>query len=289
MVMAEEYADNHREPEDLDHVAENDDVLADDLEEEMEPTLDLKCDSNDSEVAGLFSGENFSAVENINIYPKVAESYHQQRYRLAWDAIKAMRGVTIVSGVGNDEIAWTVIESCDTDHYCDVTHKGNVKQEHDFFYKKLSQQLIMLWPGDIWRKLDQMNLILRKVNETKRLRTGGVIREVSKADLLTFLALLIGACNQPRTGRDLWERDSGPRCTTLTPLPNFQEHMSCTRFAEIRSIVPLMMQAEGGVASSDAWWKVRQFVDGYNTNRQRLLNSSAVCVLDESMIPFKPR
>ena len=81
-----------------------------------------------------------------------------------------MHGVTIGSGVGNDEIALSVIESCDTDHNCDVTHKCNVKQGHEFFDNKLSYQLIMLCSGDIWRKLDQMNLILRKVNEKKRLK-----------------------------------------------------------------------------------------------------------------------
>ena len=147
----------------------------------------------------------------------------------------------------------------------------------------------MFWPGDIWQELDQMDHLLREVNATKRMRNNRVLKEVTNSELPTFLALLVGACNQPRTGRELWDRNSGPRHKILTPLPNFREYMSHTRFVEIRSIVTLMMHAEEGEPSYDDWWKVHQFVDRYNSNRQILINSSAVCILDESMTPFVPR
>ena len=111
--------------------------------------------------------------------------------------------ITIMSGVVNDKIAWTVVDSCNADHYCDLTHVGNVKKEHKFFFKKLSQKRIMLWPGYIWQELDRMNKILREVNGTKKMRCICIIKEVITAKLLTFLALLIGAFNQPCTGREL--------------------------------------------------------------------------------------
>ena len=79
----------------------------------MEATLDLKADINDNDVASLFSAvDERPAVENPeNLYPNKAESYHQQRYRFARASIKAMSGITIVSGVVNEKIALTLVDS----------------------------------------------------------------------------------------------------------------------------------------------------------------------------------
>ena len=39
----------------------------------------------------------------------------------------------------------------------------------------------------------------------------------------------------------------------------------------------------------DDWWRVRGFVDSYNKNRAKILYSSLIMVLDESMSAFRPR
>ena len=39
----------------------------------------------------------------------------------------------------------------------------------------------------------------------------------------------------------------------------------------------------------DDWWQVRGFVDSYNKNRAKILYSSLIMVLDESMSAFRPR
>ena len=39
----------------------------------------------------------------------------------------------------------------------------------------------------------------------------------------------------------------------------------------------------------DDWWRVSGFVDSYNKNQAKILYSSLIMVLDESMSAFRPR
>ena len=108
---------------------------------------------------------------------------------------------------------------------------------------------------------------------------------LSKSDLLTFIALIIGAANQSANGRNLWGKDINQ---TLSSSTDYSEYMNRTRFFEIKSVIHFMMEDES-VKHVDDWWKVRSFVDGFNKRRVDELYTGIVMVLDESMSAMVPR
>ena len=106
-------------------------------------------------------------------------------------------------------------------------------------------------------------------------------------DLLTFIALVIGASNQAVKGVNLWKNDVEPTLPTHT---DFSKFMNWTRFWEIKGIVPYMMENQSNyLNSNDDWWRARTFIDGFNKRRADMLNSSICYVMDESMSPMVPR
>ena len=51
----------------------------------------------------------------------------------------------------------------------------------------------------------------------------------------------------------------------------------------------MMKDQSEEVKKIDDWWRVRDFVDGFNQRRVDMLNLSLCFALDESMSPMMPR
>ena len=214
------------------------------------------------------------------------ENKHQERYRLAWKKIKQLTGTEIKVGKSNDEISWKVVVSCELDKIGHERTKRADLKNHFRIMGDLGEAMENFWSGDMWAKLENMNNAIEKqINKPRRVLCQRTIKLLSKSDLLTFIALIIGAANQSANGRNLWGKDINQ---TLSSSTDYSEYMNRTRFFEIKSVIHFMMEDES-VKHVDDWWKVRNFVDGFNKRRVDELYTGIVMVLDESMSAMVPR
>ena len=108
---------------------------------------------------------------------------------------------------------------------------------------------------------------------------------MTKSELITFIALVIGATNESVRGRNLWGRDNR---RTLSKHTDFSNYMNRTRFHEIKGVVHFMMEEES-VQGTDNWWKAHAFIDGFNKKQVEKFYTSLIYVLDESMSSMIPR
>ena len=114
-----------------------------------------------------------------------------------------MEGITVVEGKKNEEIKWEVIESCTEDYFSDKKMKNAdlIDWFNDRGSKKLSDALLLLWPGDIWAQLEEMNKHIREnVNVENKKNSKRIIAPVVKSELLTFIALLIASASTATVG-----------------------------------------------------------------------------------------
>ena len=154
-------------------------------------------------------------------------------------------------------IWWIVVESVTDDEigpdgYCGAKDKN--------FYKKIvGEAFLDMWPGDFDAQYQYICTEMKDiVNPQRKRELKRPICPLTKAELLNFLACLIATSQYAAHGINLWRRS---RTTgRLRAAPEFSTVMSHNRFAEIKAMVPLMM--EGEEKENDNWWKARGFVDG---------------------------
>ena len=270
------------DPSLLDHLVLEEDKVQSDIEpSEEEPQSE--GEEEESDVDAMFMEEPLPEKEPVK---KDVETKHQIRFRLAWEIIKSLTNTEVLSGTGNDEIRWRVIESCELDETGDrKTKNANIKK-HFKVIGDLADSIINFWSGDIWEQWDDMNnKIEERINKPRRVVQHKPMKLVSKSELLTFIGLFIGAANQAAQGRNLWTPD---KQETLSTRKDYSKHMSRTRFHDIKSVVHFMMEKDS-VMSTDDWWKARKSIEGFNERRVEMLNTGIIYVLDESMSAMVPR
>ena len=176
--------------------------------------------------------------------------------------IKSLTGTEVISGKGNDEITWKVIVSCDLDDFANNTkNKANLKGNQFDLLGNLGESILNFWCGDIWQQLEKMNeKIEERINKPSKLIHECALKLVTKSELITFIALVIGATNESVRGRNLWGKDNR---RTLSKHTDYTNYMCRTRFHEIKGVVHIMMEDES-VQGTDDWWKARAFIDGFN-------------------------
>ena len=129
------------------------------------------------------------------------------------------------------------------------------------------------------------NTIETRINRPHKVLHQCSFKLVTKSKLFTFIVLVVGTANQSHNGRNLWGKDRNPTLSTHT---DYRNYMNRTRFFEIKSVVPFMMEDESA-KDIDDWWKVKDFVDGFNKRRMDELYTGVVMVLDKSMSAMVPR
>ena len=73
----------------------------------------------------------------------------------------------------------------------------------------------------------------------------------------------------------------------LSKTPDFSVFMQWWRFQQMKKMMEFMMSE--GDEKDDDWYKVRGFINGLNSKQLKVLLTSAIHVLDESMSSFWPR
>ena len=236
--------------------------------------------------AGLFSD---IPPEEVNRPGVGGENRFQVAYREAVDRIKRLHGTEVKSGKNMDQITWTVVDEVDG-HSLKLWEDSCVKKVKDpaFYTSSLADSLLLLWPGNIWMQWEYMNKMIREDNRERRKIFARPIKEVSRKELLTFLSLIIAATQYSERGRPLWGNDEEKATKNFSRTANFTQYMSHTRFQQIKSVIPSMM-IDDSKKETDDWWKHRRFVDGFNSNREKILHTSRIRVLDETMSALWPR
>ena len=281
--------DDPIEPCDLDHML----VHEEDVPVDISIDPDIGPDGEDTPFA--LDGEQEDnmkapATEKVTTSKEENEEvYHQERYRVAWNRIRSLTNTVVIEGKKDDKICWQVVESCTLENFsARKCMDGAGLKDINKLIHSVTESLINFWPGDLWQQWSQMNMTIRnEVNQEQEMKKIRPIREVERAELLTFIALIIGASNQSVRGCNLWHMDTAPTLSSHTDYSNF---MSRTRFWQIKQVVPFMMEDQSKDAKkNDDWWRARDFIDGFNQRRVDMINSSLCYVLDESMSPMMPR
>ena len=127
------------------------------------------------------------------------QSKHEGRYIQAWRAIKELTNTGVLSGKGNEEILWKVVVLCDLDEIGNERIKHASLKNYFCLIGDLGDSLINFWSGDIWEQLEKLNdKIEKRINEPRRALHERVTKLVTRKELLTFIALIVGASNESR-------------------------------------------------------------------------------------------
>ena len=143
------------------------------------------------------------------------------------------------------------------------------------------------------RDLELLNQIITDDNLKRREKLQRPNRLATKAELIKFIALMIGASVFSQQGEKLWisEREGKTgkkRKLTLSHQVDFGQYLKLWRFKELKHYVFHIMKDES-IKEEQDWWKFKSYVNKFNQRRQNVILSSHVKVFDESMSAYVPR
>ena len=73
----------------------------------------------------------------------------------------------------------------------------------------LADSIINFWSGNLWEQLEAVNeTIEERINRPRRVVHNRVMKLITCAELLTFIAMIIRATNESVRGRNLWGSDN---------------------------------------------------------------------------------
>ena len=257
-------------------------------EAEDEPLLnDHEVASEDGEV--LPNGDWDLADEMLGFLDSAESDRHQNNFEKAWDEIRGLEGKEVTINSDRVTTVWTVVGEVDEDE--DEDGDGNSERYaglNDESYcsnGKLLQLFMDLWPGDLFEQLNNLNLHLVELNQyRKKTLRRRPIKDVTRKELVTFIALIIAASSSPLRGYNLWS----PPSHVLNKTVSYGKFMKEYRFKEIKSVFPMLFWDKENKAD-DPWWKFRKAVDEFNETRKKMVNVSSYLVMDESMSSIVPR
>ena len=134
-----------------------------------------------------------------------------------------------------------------------------------------------------------MNKGLVELNKERKERYQRTIKDITKSEYIIFIALLIEASINKMQGCKLWKDDRGEKKMGLAPKIDFGIYMKYWRFAEVKRLIPYVMEDDTLKGNGDVWWKFKGRVDTFNKIRKDVLFASSIRVFDESMSPYMPR
>ena len=212
---------------------------------------------------------------------------HKNNYDKAWEEIHSLAGQEVTIKADGVTTVWTVVDEVEpfdedlsnSDRYCGLWDEDYSSD------KKLIELFLNLWPGDIFKQLENLNLNLVEVNyNRKKSLKRRPIKDVTRNELITFIALVIAASSSPLRGTNLWN----PPNNLFNKTIGYGKFMKEYRFKEIKTLFPMLFWNKEA-RSSDPWWKFRTAVDEFNRTRKEMINVSSCMVMDESMSSIIPR
>ena len=237
-------------------VLDKDKVQSDENPIEEDP--ESGAEEEDSDVNAMFIEEPYPYKKPLK---KEVETKHQTQFIIAQEIIKSLTDTEVLSGRGNDEICWRVIESCELDEIgAQKTKNANIKK-HFKVIGNHADSIINFWSGDIWEQWNNMNhKIEERINKPRQVVQQRPMKLVPKIKLLTFIGLFIGAANPAAQGQKLWTSDKDKKLSTHK---DYSKYMSHTQFHDIKSVVHYMMEKESAMLT-DNWCKLHKFIDSFN-------------------------
>ena len=267
------------------------DVVKDVLDDETNNTEDL-CPNNDF----CFTEEDFlEARTNMN-----EATRHTGTYNSTWSKIRDLEGADVVVKNSDGEVIWKIVNDVEDDVFV-----ARRELEHNFF-KECFSHLIddeyvdmndaskifwELWPRTIDCDLEKLNNIIEKKNTLNKKNLRRTIKKVSKPEFIVFHALLIGASIFCQQGEKLWAQDEKgkQKMRGIMKGIDFGQWMKAWRFCQIKALIPMIMESESLNALNNDWWKLKQRIIDFNSNRKKKLYASYALVFDESMSSYVPR
>ena len=145
-----------------------------------------------------------------------------------------------------------------------------------------------MWLSCIDDDVTKINKGLQDFNKDRREKYQSEITDITKSELVTFIALMIEASINKLQGIKLWN-DGKERRKGLAPRIDFSRYMKFWRFSKLKRIIPYMMVDKSLKEEDDEWWRFKGRVGSFNKVRKDVLLTSHVRVFDESMSPYVPR
>lgn len=241
-------------------------------------------DSDDDE--NLPSGDWDLADEFLDMLNQETESNrHATAYESAWNEIRSLRGEEVVITSDKIRTVWTVVDTTVTRD--DLLHEeqyAGLLDESLSSDTKIAELFLKLWPGDLFAQLEILNLSLVAINAARKKTLQRTIKNISRMELLTFIALIIAASSSPDRGHNLWK----PPPKVMNQTISYSRFMKEYRFKEIKSVFPCLFWNKEN-ENDDPWWKFRNAILQFNETRKKVLKVGNYFCLDESMSALVPR
>lgn len=142
-----------------------------------------------------------------------------------------------------------------------------------------------LYPGDWKDCIKRLNSNIREGNQDKR-RTDTYVNQVTPHEYWTFIGIMLLCTVTKSGGMDglyLASHREG-----IIESPRGQTFMSKRRMKEIKKVWVTQFENKSQ-KDTNPWWRVNRLVDDFNANRKKMVASSRVKTMDESMSAYRPQ
>ena len=134
-----------------------------------------------------------------------------------------------------------------------------MKEETYSSDSKLFELFLDLWPGDIFKQIESVNLNLVEVNSNrKKTLKRRPIKDVTRKELITCIDLMIAASSSPLCRYNLWS----PPNNVMNKTVGYGKFMRECRFKDIKSLFPMIFWNKE--KADDPWWKFYSATDEFN-------------------------
>ena len=253
-----------------------------------EPALnDHESDIEEDEE--LFNGDWDLGQEMLQMLDESETNRHQTVLEKSWDAINKLEGEEVALTSKGKTVRWTVVSPSSVQGDPDMMledDKMDAGLLDDSLHSdsKIHELFLELWPGDLFKQLENLNMNLVHLNRFRKQNRQRIIKDVSKKEILTFIALIIAASSSSTRGFNLWSPPEGLINTNCS----YNKYMKLWRFKEIKMCFSFLFWDKEH-QKDDPWWKFRAAVSQFTKCRQTKMKASKFLVFDESMSALVPR
>ena len=208
--------------------------------------------------------------------------------------------ISTVEGRGDERLTWRVRDDVPK-HDKDTDVQFNMKTGiygFDFNNKTVCSDgknervdfcdlFKLLWPGDIFTQLTKINTMIRDSMADFAYRKKRIVKPISPNEFLKFCAILMMARYEGVPGGNMWK--NAGRSEGYRDIPNIaNEFLPKYRFEEIKYYCKYLW-ADMDSKDQDEWWMLGTLCKEFSESRKKIVRSSNIKVMDESMSAFRPQ
>ena len=136
-------------------------------------------------------------------------------------------------------------------------------------------------------QLTKLNEQITEDNKDRKTRGKPLVRLISLREFGVFLGLLLVARLEGKKGKNLWKGDKRQGEGYRSQV-DMSMHMKAYRHAEIKKYFAYLF-ADRSKKDDDPWWQILDGIEGFNSNRKRVVVLGMELVIDESMSAHRMR